>query len=119
MAGISGVLGYGAEGQPYITSHYGYFMSCWHLVFALSGQHANLPQGTLTFNPPTKTQNWSYPILLPGVLGVVSQNGNTYAVEIKFGEVTIAKELSVNGVDSGAHYPLTLVPGAVVSWANK
>ena len=33
-----GGLGYGAEGMPYISSHYGYYMSSWHLLFALSGQ---------------------------------------------------------------------------------
>ena len=30
------------DGYPSITSHYGYHMVCWHLLFALSGQDANL-----------------------------------------------------------------------------
>ena len=119
VAGVSGGLGYGAEGQSYLTSHYGYFMSSWHMVFALSGQQANLPQGTLTFNPPTTEQDWSYPILLPGVLGVVSQQGNMFMVEIKTGEVTIGQQLSVKGVDCGEKYPLTLKAGTLIKWTKS
>ena len=89
------------------------------MVFALSGQQANLPQGTLTFNPPTTEQNWSYPILLPAVLGVVSRQGNMFMVEIKSGEVTISQQLSVKGVDCGEKYPLTLKAGTMMKWAKS
>jgi hypothetical protein len=44
------------EGQPYITSHYGFHMVEWHLILALSGQQADLPKGTLSFSFANMTQ---------------------------------------------------------------
>ena len=58
------------------------------------------------------------PILLPGVLGVVSQQGNMFMVEIKMGEVTIGQQLSVKGVDCGEKYPLTLKAGTLIKWTK-
>ena len=51
VPGILGGIGYGADGQSFITSHYGYYMSSWHLVMGLSGQHANVTEKSLTFTP--------------------------------------------------------------------
>ena len=115
VAGVSGGLGYGAEGQPYITSHYGYFMSSWHLVLALSGQQADLPR-FLTFVPPGPDTIWSYPVLLPGVLGMVSQNNSAFVVEILFGQVLITEKLSVQGWDCGQRYPVLLKAGTTLRW---
>jgi len=58
------------DGQPYITSHYGYYMTIWHTVLAISGQAANIPEGSLTFNP-VLPPGYRLPVLLPGVLGVL------------------------------------------------
>ncbi len=132
IAGVSGGIGYGVEGQPWITSHYGYFMSSWHLVFALTGQQANIPAGTLSFNPAdqsVRTKSWSYPVLLPGILGIISHDisnvrslsidKSQYKLEILFGEITIEKRLSVMDVDYPGKYPLTIKRGQSISWPSK
>ncbi len=107
---IAGGLGYGAEGQPWGNSHYGYFMSSWHILFALSGQQANIPQGILTFNPKNTTSTWSYPVLLPGILGSISQSQSHLSLTIHVGELTLTK-LAVRGNDCGGPYPLILREG--------
>ena len=78
VAGINGGLGYGAEGLPYFTSHYGYFMSSWHLVMALSGQNANMTAKTLTFKPKLNLP-YALPVILPGAWGQVEASSNTTA----------------------------------------
>ena len=45
------ICGLAQEGQSWITSHYGFAMTAWHLPFALSGQNADFPKSSLTFNP--------------------------------------------------------------------
>ena len=37
VAGIMGGIGYGADGLPYITSHYGFYMSAWYIAPGGSG----------------------------------------------------------------------------------
>ncbi|KAK6180933.1 hypothetical protein SNE40_008897 [Patella caerulea] len=108
VAGVSGGLGYGADGQPYITSHYGYYMSSWHILLALSGQQADLPKGTLTFNP--KNENpFNYPVLLPGVLGTITSKPSldgftiTYTLSLLFGELKL-QQLGVRD----SYYPGTV-----------
>ncbi len=54
MAGILGGIGYGGDGLPHITSHYGYYMSSWHIIMALSGQHVDLSEKIITFAPKLK-----------------------------------------------------------------
>ena len=39
VAGIMGGIGYEAGGLPYFTSHYGYYMSSWHIT---PGEDASL-----------------------------------------------------------------------------
>ncbi len=132
IAGVSGGVGYGVGGQPWITSHYGYFMSSWHLIFALSGQQANLPAGTLSFNPADsslRTKPWSYPVLLPGILGIISHdifkaksqpiNKSQYKLEILLGEITVSRKLSVMSVDYSGKYPLTIKSGESVKWTTR
>lgn len=71
VVGVMGGIGYGADGMPFITSHYGYFMSSWHMVMALSGQKTNVSEKSLTFSPrfnPHKDQ-FILPVVLPGVWG--------------------------------------------------
>ena len=74
---IAGGIGYSLDGQPWASSHYGYFMSSWHIIFALSGQKADLPGGTLVFDSPDLSETWSYPVLLPEVVGTISQTQNS------------------------------------------
>ena len=68
VAGILGGITYGADGLPFITSHYGYFMSSWHIVMALSGQIANMTEKSLTFAPRLDPP-YSLPVFLPAVWG--------------------------------------------------
>ena len=114
----AGGIGYGLEGQPYISSHYGYFMSSWHIIFALSGQKADLPGGTLVFDSPDPSETWSYPVLLPGVVGTVSQTQNRgveLVLEISIGKLTINKQLSIQGLAYAGPYPLILNEGDKVT----
>ena len=77
VVGIMGGLNYGVDGLPYITGHYGYFMSSWHMVMALSGQKANMTEKSLTFNPafdPQKDIPFVLPVLLPGVWGYLQSS---------------------------------------------
>ena len=70
------ICGLSQDGQPWITSHYGFAMTAWHLPYALSGQRADLPHGLLTFAPKVDTdETWALPWYLPGVLGTL--NGTT------------------------------------------
>ena len=61
----------GSTGMPYVTSHYGYHMTLWHLPLALSGQDADLPSGRLSFAPKIPAP-FELPLLLPGTWGLVS-----------------------------------------------
>ena len=45
VVAVYGGLGYGAEGLPAANSHYGYHLVAWHLLFALTGQVAELAGG--------------------------------------------------------------------------
>ena len=86
VAGVMGGLGYGADGLPYVTSHYGYFMSSWHMVMALSGQKANVSEKSLTFDPKFDWQKdppFSLPVVLPGVWGYLQNTQYRTATDLK------------------------------------
>lgn len=70
MAGILGGVDYGADGLPFITSHYGYYMSSWHILLALSGQHVDVNTKIVTFDPKLKAP-FKLPVLLPTVWGFI------------------------------------------------
>jgi non-lysosomal glucosylceramidase len=97
VVGVIGGLGYGVDGLPYITSHYGYFMSSWHLVMALSGQKADMSEKSLTFTPKFDPQNDSpflLPVVLPGVWGYLQSNQATdlkvsYSLMLHFGSLEL------------------------------
>ncbi|ESO93556.1 hypothetical protein LOTGIDRAFT_161662 [Lottia gigantea] len=117
VPGILGGIGYGADGQPFITSHYGYYMSSWHLILALSGQQANLPDGILTFEPKSQPP-FNFPVMLPGVLGVVTARVGqdstvTYAIKLSFGELSL-QQLKVGE----STYPgsVSIKTGQEISW---
>jgi non-lysosomal glucosylceramidase len=120
------------DGYPSITSHYGYHMTSWHLVFALSRQQADLSNpsngGSLTFDPLSFSfpcvkpgdKGYTLPFLLPNIVGTVSctvtaAGAPQYAVDLTVGEVELAK-LSVSG-HSYPSAPVKLVVGAGVVWS--
>lgn len=124
VAGIMGGLGYKADGQPYVTSHYGYFMSSWHIVFALSGQDADLPNGMLTFDPKVKEDEFTLPVLLPGVLGSISQKKvhrtYMYTFQLTFGTLklsTLSVGESKYNIPPGQH--IMFMPNKPVTWTTK
>ena len=82
VAGVTGGLGYDANGMPFTTSHYGYFMSSWHMVMALSGQKANVSEKSLTFSPKIDPP-FILPVVLPGVWGYLQNNQYRTATEVK------------------------------------
>jgi len=92
IAGIMGGIGYRADGLPWITSHYGFFMSCWHLVFALSGQQANLVEGVLGFQPKMSAP-YVLPFMLPRILGSLEQQvvGGPVTIRLFFGDLDVMK----------------------------
>ena len=45
----------------------------WHVPLAISGQQADLPRSSLTFAPRIPAP-YTLPIILPGVLGVLSSS---------------------------------------------
>ena len=92
--------------MPYITSHYGYFMSSWHMVMALSGQKANVSEKSLTFNPKLDPP-FVLPVVLPGVWGYLQNNQYRTATELKLSYSLVLNfgslELSTLSVADCAH----------------
>jgi len=110
--GITGVFE-GVDGQPFITSHYGFYMVMWHIPFALSGQLYSAPKKQLFFDPKF-TGDYRLPVLIPNIFGFISKTGNTFKLEITSGKITL-QQLSV----AGRMYPktpITLQTGQFVQW---
>ena len=113
----------GNEGMPYITSHYGFLLPNLYLVYAVSGQVADIPQGSLSFAPLVPAgAPFSVPLLLPGTTGTVScavlgQGRYNYTVALAFGGLRLpGGGLSVNGAAYLA--AVDLGPGGSVSWTG-
>lgn len=102
VPGILGGIGYELDGLPYFTSHYGFYMSAWHMVMALSGQKANMTAKSLVFEPKVGLP-YVLPVILPGAWGQLeamtdtptpSSNENkhtntTYTVSLNFGSLNL------------------------------
>jgi len=109
-----------AQGQPYITSHYGFLLVDFYLIGALTGQATNVPAGRLTFDPAYACP-YTLPVLLQGTEGslVCAENpghGAQYTLTVFFGSLALpAGGLSV----AGSAYPnaVALGPGESVTWA--
>jgi non-lysosomal glucosylceramidase len=104
-----------ANGQPFCTSHYGFMLPDYYLIYALSGQQLDIPHGTLSFAPL-----YSCPFALPfasaGREGSISCDAaGTYTLALAYGELSLpAGGLSVSGkAYSGA---VDLQGGQSVSW---
>jgi len=108
------------DGFPTITSHYGYHMTSWHLVFALSGQVADFSHAanaTLTCSPRYDcggTGGYSVPVMLPGVVGVLRCAQGEIEIELLVGTIVVHR-LAVGGAVYPTS-PATLAAGKIVRW---
>ena len=116
------------EGFPTITSHYGYHMVAWHLIFAASGQHARLdhPAGArLSFAPRPACSGAGFvlPVLLPGWTGTlrcapVTPPASDAVVQLTLDLATGAPlqlaKLPVYSAEYGG--PVVIAPGAPARW---
>lgn len=104
-----------ANGQPFCTSHYGFMLTDYYLIYMLNGQQTNLPNGTLTFTPL-----YSCPFNLPWAMvgregNIVCDTNGQYTFSIAFGTLQLpANGLSINSKP----YPqaINLSNGQSVSW---
>jgi hypothetical protein len=108
-----------ADGQPLCTSHYGFLMTDFYLVYALSGQQTNIPEGTLSF-APLYACPFSLPFGMLNVEGTVSCDATTgaFTLAVAFGSLVLpAGGLSVNNLP----YPgtVSLSGGQSVSWGGS
>ena len=115
------------EGFPTITSHYGYHMVAWHLIFAASGQQARLdhPDGAhLSFAPRPACSGAGFvlPVLLPGRTGTLrcapaaspaSDATVQLTLELATGAPLDLVQLAVRGAQHG---PVVVAPGAPAHW---
>ena len=88
-----------ANGLPTITSHYGYWMTMWHVVFAASKQDIDMVEGVIAFEPVVEPP-YKLPVLLAGTLGVLSSNddGTSFEFSVTAGKDITLKELRVGDV---------------------
>jgi non-lysosomal glucosylceramidase len=92
---VAGIADKGT-GLPSITSHYGYYMSAWHLPLAISGQQADLPGGSLSFSPKVASP-YALPLFLPGVVGLIrSAHDLNFELELFSGSLVLSS-LEVKG----------------------
>ena len=89
----------------------------WHIPLAISGQQANLPNGTLSFAPKLKAP-YSLPVVLPGVFGSLSSpSTGRYALRLTVGALTLTS-LSVDGNTAPGPVHLTADSGPV-QWTRS
>ena len=88
-------------------------MTAWHLPYAISGQDADLPNGSLTFNPKLTEATWTLPFYLPGVLGTVSKSTAGFTLAVKIGELSLSHLAVGTAVHAG---DVELKAGEAVSW---
>jgi non-lysosomal glucosylceramidase len=122
IAALNTASGWGGElldGMPYDVSHYGFVMTTFFLVTALSGQQTDLAAGTLSFAPAYPCP-FNLPVVSAGLEGTLScalgaPMGGTYTLALAFGTLSLpAGGLSANG----RTYPgaVALAAGQAVSW---
>jgi len=111
--GLMGGIGYGVDGLPFCTSHYGFHMVLWHIPFALSGQQYSAPNASLTFSPKIAAP-YQFPVLIPKVFGFIrtSQDG-THTLQLLMGSLEL-DNLAVN--DDAYPSRVSLQAGQSVSW---
>ena len=129
VAGILGGVNYGADGMPFITSHYGYYMSSWHIILALSGQDVDVNEKRVAFTPKLKPP-FKLPVMLPSVWGFIQSDLAPtnmskpdelhvfYTLGVHFGEFEVV-ELSVGDCKydhSNGDTPLRLYVDLAARW---
>ena len=123
VPGVLGGIGYTVDGsrvdgQTYFTSHYGFYMSSWHLVMGLSGQLANVTEKSLTFAPRLDPP-YSLPVILPAVWGhlqadIINNASVSYTVGLEFGHLELS-HLAVLGCKYPT-LPATLISSHSLTW---
>jgi hypothetical protein len=121
LAGLTTSGDWGGEndnGQPYVTSHYGFLLPNYYLLPALTGQQTDVVGGTLTFAPRYPCP-YTLPLLLAGTTGTVTCAGTAaFTVAVAFGTLSLpAGGLTI----SGSTYPggaVTLAAGQSVTWGS-
>ena len=101
LTGLSTTSDWGSEdqnGQPFVTSHYGFMLTDLYLLYALSGQQLDIPSGTLSFSPLYPCP-FNVPFVALGREGSLSCTGsNSFTLSLAFGSLELpAGGLSVNG----------------------
>ena len=112
------------DGNPSITSHYGYHMTSWHLIFALSGQQPDFSDpanATLTFRPAITDRTgcaFSYPVLLPGAVGTISCTQRYYTLVFTVAPKAPWRTVSSLAVGNAVYplLPVDLIAAAPLVW---
>ena len=112
-----------ADSLPYITSHYGYFMSSWHLVMALSGQKANMTEMSISFEPKVDHPSYVLPVILPGVWGYLQTDLVEFAgvtrtyhtLALTFGSVEL-KTVAVGNCSNATVTPFVVSVDKPLQW---
>ena len=118
LTGLSTTADWGsddANGQPFCTSHYGFMLTDFYIVYALSGQQTNIPKGTLTF-APLYSAPYALPWAFMGSEGTLSADASgKVTFSVAFGSVSLpAGGLAVAGrAYAGA---VALGAGQSVTW---
>ena len=118
LTGLSTTSDWGDDsvnGQPFCTSHYGFMLTDYYILYALSGQALDVPAGTLSFAPV-----YACPMSVPfGALGregsLSCDASGKFTFALAFGDLALpAGGLSANG----RVYPnaVSLTGGQSVSW---
>lgn len=104
-------------GSPQANSHYGYHMTMWHTLGALTGQLYDAPAGNLSF-APRLSPPYTLPVLLPGAALTLSQQREQGPFTLRFGggaPLMQLTALSANGHTMSKPRPLSRI-GDSMTW---
>jgi hypothetical protein len=101
LTGLSTTDDWGTDdnnGQPFCTSHYGFMLTDYYLIYALSGQQTNIPAGSLSF-APLYSAPYTVPFAFMGTEGVLAVSAaGVKTLTVAFGSLALpAGGLSVSG----------------------
>mmetsp|Transcript_31906 Transcript_31906/g.67137 ORF Transcript_31906/g.67137 Transcript_31906/m.67137 type:complete len:982 (+) Transcript_31906:283-3228(+) len=89
-------VGSGTAGLPWANSHYGYHMTAWHIVFALSGQQFDAPTSALSFSPKLPPP-FELPFMVPNTVGVLRMDhAGLYTLLVKAGRALQLAQLRID-----------------------
>lgn len=120
--------GYGLDGQPWCTAHYGFHMPLWFIPYAMTGQLYSAVDQSLIFAPKVSCP-YRLPLIATGAVGILTcrlgdteQGENagaaepTFTLNVTAGSVTL-KMLSSSGVACPASkLTAPLTPAVSISW---